>query len=223
MRVVKHTAIQMLALMGIAMVTGLGVNAVRDEDHIKIGYPYERAGARPGNPTPTTQAAPPTDSNTPASRPDPHGGAPASDPHTVGNGNATPSTASGAPEFLSGYRVVHVPEVQALVADPRFATRQILLIDARDDHAYRAGHLPGAVQFDRYRPDQYRPRLEEALSYAPQQIIVYCNGGDCEDSLEVCVLLETDFYQPRGAILLFKGGWEAWAAAKLPVKTGAEE
>lgn len=213
MRVVKHTAIQMLALMGIALVVGLSVNAARSKDHIKIGYIYK----------PTPRDAGPTDPNAsqPVHNPDPN--VKANDPNANGQQNTATATQPVEPEFLSGYRVVHVAEVQQLLADPRFLTRQILLIDARDDHAYRAGHLPGAVQFDHYRPDLYRPRLEEVLSYAPQQIIVYCNGGDCEDSLEVCVLLETDFFQPRGGILLFKGGWEAWAAAKLPVKTGAEE
>lgn len=220
MRIVKNTVIQILALIGIAFVAGLSVNAARSKDHIKIDYTYVRTGTHNSQAGPSTQQTTGPSGSQPTE--EPHENERPDGPAANSNVNATADPPS-EPEFLNGYRVVHVAEVRQLLADPRFLTHEILLIDARDDHAYQAGHIAGAVQFDHYRPDQYRPRLEEMLAYAPHQIIVYCNGGDCEDSLEVCVLLETDFYQQRGSLLLFKGGWEAWTKAKLPVKTGAEE
>ncbi len=95
-----------------------------------------------------------------------------------------------------------------------------LFVDARADDAFQEGHIPGAVQCDFYRLEHYLADLLERVGYA-EQIVVYCAGGDCEDSLYVCgELLNADV--PLANILLFKGGWEAWSEAGLPVETGRE-
>ena len=95
-----------------------------------------------------------------------------------------------------------------------------VFVDARADGPYESGHIPGAIQCDYYRIDYYFPDVM-AKAAAAEKIVVYCNGGDCEDSLYVCgELLKADI--PRARILLFKGGWQEWAQAGLPVASGRE-
>ena len=54
------------------------------------------------------------------------------------------------------------------------------------------------------------------------KVIVYCGGGDCEDSVFMCrELLEADV--PYDAIHLYVGGWEEWTAKGMPVEEGRQE
>jgi rhodanese-related sulfurtransferase len=53
-----------------------------------------------------------------------------------------------------------------------------------------------------------------------QEITLYCAGPECEDS----ELLARELYaMGYTALLLFKGGYEEWIAADLPVETGFPE
>jgi rhodanese-related sulfurtransferase len=82
------------------------------------------------------------------------------------------------------------------------------VLDARPTVIYEQGHVPGALSL---------PRGEFSRAFAQQRtaleadrarpLVVYCQGGACEDSeLVAKALLELGF--SRVAILV--GGWEAW-------------
>jgi rhodanese-related sulfurtransferase len=115
---------------------------------------------------------------------------------------------------VSRIKAIELSQVLELFEDPRATDGTYVFVDARADDPYQAGHIPGAIQCDYYRIDYYFPEVMQKAS-AAEKIIVYCNGGDCEDSLYVCgELLKADI--PRAHILLFKGGWEAWTQAGHP-------
>ncbi|MCP4593473.1 MAG: rhodanese-like domain-containing protein [bacterium] len=101
---------------------------------------------------------------------------------------------------------------------PGTSDTRYLFIDARDDEAYEEGRISGAVQVDHYRKQEYLPDVLPIVEQV-EQVIVYCNGGKCEDSILVAMdLLELGV--PAERILLFKDGWEAWLGAGLDIETG---
>ena len=95
----------------------------------------------------------------------------------------------------------------------------MLLIDARDDQHYEAGHIPGAWQFAHYHPDQYLPSILPACMGA-QKVVVYCNGGACEDS-EFAAIMLRDAGVPGDNLFVYAGGISEWMTTGQAVETGA--
>jgi rhodanese-related sulfurtransferase len=90
----------------------------------------------------------------------------------------------------------------------------IVFIDARNDASYAKCHIPSAIQFDYYRPDDY---IEDVLDFAADAeiVIIYCNGGECEDSIQAARYLteEIDDPLPFEIVHVFEGGIQAWFEA----------
>jgi rhodanese-related sulfurtransferase len=108
--------------------------------------------------------------------------------------------------------------VVALFHDLQPAQGMIIFVDARNDAHYEAGHIPGAHQLDYYRPEAYLPTVLTACATA-QQILVYCNGGDCEDS-ELTAVLLTQSGVPGERLYIYPGGFAEWTANGLPLELG---
>ena len=144
--------------------------------------------------------------------------------HTSAETNA-PAPVSNDPTVerlrAKGLRVVTGDEAAALFHDPRHEQDSIIFVDARDDEHYQAGHIPGAFQFDHYHPDKYLSVIVPACQSA-QKIIVYCNGGECEDSEFTAVTL-VQIGIPSEKVFVFAGGIKEWEAKKLPVETGGRK
>jgi len=96
-----------------------------------------------------------------------------------------------------------------------------VLIDARSTAHYTAGHIPGAYQIDRYHLDEYIPPILPAMRKAGY-VMVYCAGGDCEDSIFLATDLVYQFGIEKEVIYIYEGGMEEWEALGHPLKTGAE-
>lgn len=109
--------------------------------------------------------------------------------------------------------------VLALFHDPRRNQELILFVDVRNDELYQASHIPGAHLFDYYRPEPYLPEVLSACTMA-EKIIVYCGGGDCEDS-EFATVLLGQAGVPRERIFIYPGGFTEWSAKGLPLELGA--
>src|SRR5947207_8581976 len=107
-----------------------------------------------------------------------------------------------------GLQIIRSNEVVELVHDPRFEQGLVLLIDARDDAHYQAGHIPGAWQLDHYRAEQFMPAILPACLSA-QKVVVYCNGGACEDSEFTAIMLR-DAGVPRENLFVYAGGITEW-------------
>lgn len=102
--------------------------------------------------------------------------------------------------------------------DPQFLQGAIIFVDARDAERYQAGHIPGAYEFDPYHPEKYFAVVLPACQKA-QQIVVYCNGGDCDDSENAALKLR-DVGIPNQKIFVYAGGFTEWTTDHLPVETG---
>ena len=97
----------------------------------------------------------------------------------------------------------------------------VAFVDARVRDQYEEGHIPGALWLYHYESgdliDALRPQLEMAFF-----IIVYCNGGDCEDSLYLAADLGSLYGLPPENIYVYEGGLNEWKERDMPVVTGSE-
>lgn len=191
----KQTLLAALALM---LVLGTTAGCGRNQAHL----------GRDGKPEPVVTSASGA-ANSPAS--------------TSGGRNASNGgkPSASAPDPTAEFQFVTREEVQALLADPKTNVGLYVFVDARNNEAFETGHLPQAIHCDYWhvgtRLNAVLPRILGA-----EKVIVYCQGKDCEVGPGLCRSLAQLAQIPRATIYLFKGGWEEWVAAKLPIETGRE-
>ena len=95
----------------------------------------------------------------------------------------------------------------------------VVFVDARNEEEYQISHIPGAYEFDPYRSGKYYDVVLPVCRKA-ENIVVYCNGGDCDDS-ETAALLLRDMGIPNQKLFVYGGGITEWKTNGLPVETGA--
>jgi rhodanese-related sulfurtransferase len=117
-----------------------------------------------------------------------------------------------------GLRVASASEVAGWLREERRMPGQIVFIDARRRASYTAAHIPGAWQFDHYRPEVGLPEVLPAC-LAALKVVVYCTGAECDDSEHAALLLR-DAGVPGDRLHVFVGGLAEWTALGLPVETG---
>ncbi len=120
-----------------------------------------------------------------------------------------------------GLQLADSNQVIRLFHDPGYSQGQIVFIDARNEREYREAHIPGAYELDYYHPDNDLAQILN-LCQAAQQIVVYCHGGDCEDSEHEALLLR-DAGIPKDKLWVYGGGVTEWASNGLPQETGARD
>ena len=94
-----------------------------------------------------------------------------------------------------------------------------LFLDARRTTVYADGHIPGARSFPIWESDiadRVKAFYEEGLDQnAP--IVIYCSGGDCEDSH---MLAEKLYMVGFNNLLVYKDGFPGWQKRGLPTVKG---
>ena len=137
----------------------------------------------------------------------------------------TNSTALSSPPSLAGQmkqkelQLIDGHRAVQLFHDSYLKSGSIAFIDARDEEHYQAGHIPGAYEFDPYHPEKYFTAVLPVCR-AAEQIVVYCNGGDCDDSKTAALLLR-DVGTPNRKLFIYTGGITEWTDNHLPLETGA--
>jgi len=103
-------------------------------------------------------------------------------------------------------------------AETLFRQRRLFL-DARRTTVYADGHISGARSFPVWESDiadRVKAFYEEGLDQnAP--IVIYCSGGDCEDSH---MLAEKLYMVGFNALFVYKDGFPAWQKRGLPITRG---
>ena len=117
-----------------------------------------------------------------------------------------------------GLQRVDGNRVGQLFRDPRFQQQMIVFVDARDEEHYQEGHIPGAYEFDAYHPENFFATVLPVCQ-AAEEIVVYCNGGECEDSQFAAVALR-DVGITNQKLFVFAGGFAEWTTNRWPVETG---
>ncbi len=89
-----------------------------------------------------------------------------------------------------------------------------IIVDARDPNEYAEGHLPSAVNIP---ASDFKSYFNEFGMAMPRDfpIVIYCQGGDCDQSLEVIHKLNLLEFE---ALSLYEGGWLEWKEKGLPVE-----
>jgi rhodanese-related sulfurtransferase len=143
------------------------------------------------------------------------------------NLSGTAAAATNSPlEILSarlrenGLQLAQGSQVAQLFHDPRRERDEVIFIDARDDAHYEAGHIPGAYHFDRFHPENYLTNVLQVCLGA-QQIVFYCNGGECDDSEHAAIILRDSIGIPKEKLFVYGGGITEWATNGLPIELGS--
>lgn len=92
----------------------------------------------------------------------------------------------------------------------------VVFVDARSGRdLYDQSRIPGAIHLSANMVLGGDPALEEFLGLvAPDAwVVVYCSGGDCDESKNLVAQLQAFGY---GSTYIFVGGMEEWHAAGLP-------
>jgi rhodanese-related sulfurtransferase len=117
---------------------------------------------------------------------------------------------AGYDDPVAAIRVIDLERMKEVVA------RGDCIFDARPVDVYEAGHIPSALLVDYYEMGRYLDAVLACIE-PDQEITIYCAGPECEDS----ELLARELYiMGYTNLLVFKGGYETWADAGLPVETG---
>lgn len=140
--------------------------------------------------------------------------------HPLPSETNSPSQGSSPLELLAvqGIRLADSNQVTALFHDPRLEQGLVAFIDARNDEHYQSGHIPGAWQFDRFHPENYMGAVLPACNMA-QEVVVYCNGGNCEDSAFAATFLASAGIG-KEKLAVYAGGIVEWTTNRMPVELG---
>lgn len=206
-RELRHLLLEALVVVVAGLLLALGANAVSSRG-IKITRDYFSALNPPPAPPPSTnkatenpQALPPTTNV------------------TVGT-PLPPALAQAAARLQQrGLQMATLQQALQLYRDARRLSGLVVFVDARNDRSYQEGHIPGAWQLDPYRHENYMAAVQPVCQQA-EVVVVYCTGGDCEDS-EMAAVMLAEAGIPKNRILVFAGGFDEWSANKLPVEKGA--
>ncbi len=221
MSAMKKTVVEFVLIGVLGLAAGFSVNAVRAKGSVQPTKNYFDRGTAT-RAEGTQQVAVRTDLTA----------APSENSEPAGLEAATPTPAATAPTQPAprpveprkaakqhDYQEIGFNDVVAVFEDPMTESGLNVFVDARNDNLFAQGHIPGAVQCDPYQVHLY---IDDVLARTNgvDKVIVYCGGGECEDSIFMCrELIEAGV--PEDAIYLFAGGWEEWLANDMPVSQGS--
>ena len=126
--------------------------------------------------------------------------------------NAVAKVASAAPQTPTVFdhpQIISLQEFREMVEN-----KKAVILDARPEIFHRLGHVPGALSLPREDFENGYSKYKSLLEpNRDQPIAVYCSESNCEDSSMVAnALIKLGYHD----VLVFKGGWGEWTAAKLP-------
>ncbi len=102
-------------------------------------------------------------------------------------------------------------------------TKKVLFLDARRASVYEQGHITGARTYSVWESDiddKVRKLFDERSDPRDQAlpIVIYCSGGDCEDSH---MLAQKLWGIQFNNVYVYKDGYPDWQQHGAPVHTGA--
>jgi rhodanese-related sulfurtransferase len=116
------------------------------------------------------------------------------------------------------------PYIEIAYADVKaLHAKNVLFLDARRTSVYEQGHIPGARTFSVWESDiddKVRKLFDERSDPRDQAlpIVIYCSGGDCEDSH---MLAQKLWGIQFNNVYVYKDGFPDWQKHDAPVHTGA--
>jgi rhodanese-related sulfurtransferase len=126
---------------------------------------------------------------------------------------ASPGSPSGETPAARPWKEITPQETHA------FHEARAIFFDARRSSAYREGHIPGARSISVWEDgiDQKIQQFYEEGHLPDTILVVYCSGGDCEDSH---LLAERLWGLGFNRVVVYKDGFPDWKARGWPISTG---
>jgi rhodanese-related sulfurtransferase len=122
-----------------------------------------------------------------------------------------------APHPNTAYIEIHGDDVEAL------HKKGALFLDARRTSVYEQGHIPAARPYSVWESDidekvnkLFAERSDPRDQNLP--IVIYCSGGDCEDSH---MLAQKLWGIQFNNVYVYKDGFPDWQKRGLPIHTGS--
>ena len=109
-------------------------------------------------------------------------------------------------------------EVLRALRDEGSHPGRVAFVDARKESVFTEGHIPGAHPLDRFYPETQLPQVVLA-ALSVEVVLVYCNGGTCEDSHYAAHQL-VEAGVDRSKIRIFDGGFNEWTSRGGPIERG---
>jgi rhodanese-related sulfurtransferase len=142
-------------------------------------------------------------------------------PATTTTSTPTPHAPPPTPEFT-----VHPdkPYIEIAFNDVKsLHDKHVLFLDARRTSVYEQGHIPAARTYSVWESDiddKVRKLFDERSdpTAQAQPIVIYCSGGDCEDSH---MLAQKLWGIQFNNVYVYKDGFPDWQQHGAPVHTGA--
>jgi len=228
----SRSIVEALVVIAVGVAVGLGFNASRGDQRFVltrnhfakriIATPAERGGGvddadSAGDRDATQDADAPNDNHL-----DSNAGKRAQDQHEVDSDAVNPNDEAVSDEWKAlvalGYQPIRHEQVVADFQSPQYRAELIIFVDARDDANYALAHIPGAYQLDHYLLDNYIDTVLPACQNA-MKVVVYCNGGECEDSMFAAGDLIEQGVDPS-KVFVYVGGVDAWKRDGLPFERG---
>lgn len=225
MRTVQRTCFEIFIIGIVGLALGVAANGVRARGSISPTKDYfakgaSRATALPGSTPSASDSLAGTveivDAEKPGEDPAQIASTKVSEPGLKEHPRSESAAAEqpGAKHLQHEYQSIAFDEVVAVFNDPRTRQGMNLFVDARNDDHFKEGHIPGAVQCFPFELHRF---IDEVLERANgvDKVIVYCNGGECEDSIFACRDLIAAGI-PYESVYLYEGGWKEWASRDMP-------
>jgi rhodanese-related sulfurtransferase len=110
-----------------------------------------------------------------------------------------------------GVRLITLAEAEDL-----WRAGETTFLDARAADLYAESHVPRARSVPAAEIETLMPILVQRMA-KEATIVVYCEGGDCQSSLNLAKQLHDKGFTDIRVLI---GGWEEWKKAGLPEETG---
>jgi len=132
-------------------------------------------------------------------------------------GNWSPKVTLDSLVVPYGYEEgVDPPAISLDYAMMKFQSKNTIFLDSRYPEDFTAGHITGSINLPYEESEEHAPQVLPRLP-KDEEIIVYCDGTECETSLLLArELIELGYKDVK----VFFGGWQEWQKAGLSVETG---
>ena len=129
------------------------------------------------------------------------------------------AAAAGAPKPFPPHPDKAWLEISGDEAAALHAANTAPFLDARRTNVYQQGHIAGARAFSVWESDvddKVQAFFQEGRDQS-QPVVVYCSGGDCEDSHTLAQKL---YFVGFDNVLVYKDGFPDWQKRNLPIHSG---
>lgn len=113
----------------------------------------------------------------------------------------------------SGAHARTFPSISFEEARAIHARGEAIFLDSRPSVDFGLGRIPGAVNLPLQDFQSGGPILD--LLPRDQPLVTYCDGEDCNSSLELAAKLDSAGYRN---VKVFYGGWQAWTGNGQPTE-----